>query len=263
MDKKLKQGTYYECLKCGDRIYSDTNKKMMPCKCGAIEIDGCENYTRIITQSGEKYVYKSFYIDENGKVKNFKQYILFDLEATCWEQKNEETKEIIEIGAVKLNESMEIADTFSEFVKPAINPELTEFCKTLTSIKQEDIDGAKTFNDVIKDFERWILSSSEDVELISWGYYDKNQIIEESALKNYSGDIIKLLEDRHMSLKHEFARVRKERTCGMAKALRKLNMTLDGTHHRGIDDAKNIAKIFQKMYPELESRNKKTGNNLA
>jgi inhibitor of KinA sporulation pathway (predicted exonuclease) len=30
----------------------------------------------------------------------------------------------------------------------------------------------------------------------------------------------------------------------MEKALNKLNIPLEGTHHRGIDDAKNIAKIF-------------------
>lgn len=196
-------------------------------------------------------MYKSFYIDESGKVKNFKQYIIFDLEATCWEEKNNKSKEIIEIGAVKLSENLEIVDTFSEFVKATINPELTEFCKTLTSIKQEDVDRAKTFNDAIKDFENWILSSSKDVKLISWGYYDKKQILEESQIKNYSGEIIKLLEEKHTSLKHEFARIRKERTCGMKKALNKLNLPLKGTHHRGIDDAENIAKIFKAVYPDL------------
>lgn len=188
------------------------------------------------------------------KLKNPKHYIIFDLEATCWEEKNDKPKEIIEIGAVKLNKDLEIVDTFSEFVKPTINPELTEFCKTLTSIKQDDVDNAKIFNDAIRDFERWILSSSEDVKLISWGHYDKKQILEESQHKKYSGKIIKLLEERHISLKHEFAKMRKERTCGMARALEKLNIPLEGTHHRGIDDAKNIAKIFKVVYPDLANR---------
>lgn len=47
MNKKPKYEIYYECLKCGDRIYRDTNKKMTSCKCKAIAIDGCEFYTRI------------------------------------------------------------------------------------------------------------------------------------------------------------------------------------------------------------------------
>jgi len=185
------------------------------------------------------------------RLKNKKQYIIFDLEATCWEEKNDRVNEIIEIGAVRLSSNLEVVDTFSEFVKPTINPELTEFCKTLTSIKQENIRGAKMFNEAIGDFERWIFSFDGDVELVSWGYYDKNQIIQESSLKNYSGDIINLLEEKHMSLKHEFAKMRKERTCGMKKALNKLNLPLDGAHHRGIDDAKNIVKIFKKVFLEI------------
>jgi 3'-5' exoribonuclease 1 len=33
-------------------------------------------------------------------------------------------------------------------------------------------------------------------------------------------------------------------THGMARALNLANIELEGTHHRGIDDAKNIAKLL-------------------
>lgn len=36
----------------------------------------------------------------------------------------------------------------------------------------------------------------------------------------------------------------------MSKALRILNIPLEGIHHRGIDDAKNITKIFMKFYDD-------------
>ncbi|MFA6048214.1 MAG: 3'-5' exonuclease [Parcubacteria group bacterium] len=181
-------------------------------------------------------------------------YIIFDLEATCWEERNDKVKEVIEIGAVKLDEDLEVIDTFSEFIRPTIYPVLSEFCNSLTSIRQKDVDEAKYFNDAIKDFEDWILSSGKATKLVSWGHYDKKQMLEESAVKNYSGKIIELLE-KHISLKHEFARMRKERTCGMKKALNKLNLSLEGTHHRGIDDAKNIARIFKVIFSELKSNN--------
>jgi inhibitor of KinA sporulation pathway (predicted exonuclease) len=181
-------------------------------------------------------------------------YIIFDLEATCWEDKTDNINEIIEIGAVKLDEDLKVVDIFSRYVKPMINPELSDFCKTLTSISQADVDSAKTSNDVIGDFEKWILVDGNNVKLLSWGYYDKKQILVESALKNYSGNIIKLLEEKHISLKHTFAKIRKERTCGMARALEKLDIPLEGTHHRGIDDAKNIAKIFQVVSSDLKAK---------
>lgn len=41
------KSSYIKCKKCGTEISCDTNKKLTPCKCGAIYVDGCEEYTRI------------------------------------------------------------------------------------------------------------------------------------------------------------------------------------------------------------------------
>lgn len=40
--------TYIKCKKCGTEIYWNTHKKMTSCKCGAVEVDGCEDYVRVI-----------------------------------------------------------------------------------------------------------------------------------------------------------------------------------------------------------------------
>jgi inhibitor of KinA sporulation pathway (predicted exonuclease) len=37
----------------------------------------------------------------------------------------------------------------------------------------------------------------------------------------------------------------------MAQALRLLGLPLEGTHHRGSDDARNIARIAQVLLPAL------------
>jgi inhibitor of KinA sporulation pathway (predicted exonuclease) len=51
--------------------------------------------------------------------------------------------ETLEIGLVVIDlESLEIVDEFQRFVRPQINPILTDFCKKLTSIQQADVDGA-------------------------------------------------------------------------------------------------------------------------
>lgn len=44
---KSNKQTYYKCTHCGDEIFWNTHKKWTPCKCGAIYIDGCEDYVRI------------------------------------------------------------------------------------------------------------------------------------------------------------------------------------------------------------------------
>jgi ribosomal protein L37E len=40
--------TYIKCKKCGMEIHQDTHKKMTACKCGLIQVDGCEDYARVL-----------------------------------------------------------------------------------------------------------------------------------------------------------------------------------------------------------------------
>ena len=73
-------------------------------------------------------------------------YIIVDLEATCWEGCQVNKMEIIEIGAVCLNgNNLYPISEFQQFVKPMINPVLSGFCKNLTHIKQKQIDLAPIF----------------------------------------------------------------------------------------------------------------------
>lgn len=45
--QKDKKETYIKCVKCGDEIYYNTHKELVHCKCGAIWVDGCEDYVRM------------------------------------------------------------------------------------------------------------------------------------------------------------------------------------------------------------------------
>ena len=181
-----------------------------------------------------------------------KNYIIFDLEATCVEDRKVQfTNEIIEIGAVKLDKDLNQIDTFGTFVKPTINPVLSEFCVSLTTIQQQDVDSGEGFEVALQRFAEWIIADGDEVMLLSWGHYDKKQILNESEMKGYYGEIHGLLRS-HRSLKHDFAQVKKTKACGMKKALQWLKIEQVGTHHRGIDDALNIAEIFKAIYGEYQ-----------
>ena len=59
--------------------------------------------------------------------------------------------------------------------------------------------------------------------------------------------------ERHVNLKKQFASslgLKKE--LGMERALAKAGLPLVGTHHRGIDDARNIARLAALVLPQLE-----------
>ncbi len=50
---------------------------------------------------------------------------------------------------------------------------------------------------------------------------------------------------KHLNLKKQFSAQLGEATrYGMAGALRRVGLPLVGTHHRGIDDARNIARLL-------------------
>lgn len=168
-------------------------------------------------------------------------YIVFDLEATCWEKPNKRKNETIEIGAVLLNERCQKIAQFERFIKPKVNPILSDFCTSLTSIQQTDIDGASSFPRVVEEFKSWFEYTKNDYWLCSWGYYDKKQLRQDCALHGMDDQWV----ERHISLKHQHQKINNlSRAMGMKSALRFDNLSLEGTHHRGIDDAKNISKIF-------------------
>ena len=176
-------------------------------------------------------------------------YVVVDLEATCWRgARNSNSQEIIEIGAVYLESSSgPVRGEFEHFVRPIVHPELSDFCKQLTSINQADVDRADTFWTVFHEFLDWI--GTEPFVLCSWGAYDLNQF--RIDCQRHGIHLPKTFE-RHVNLKKEFARVYHVARCGMAAALKLAGLQLDGTHHRGIDDARNITKLAQLILPQLE-----------
>lgn len=177
------------------------------------------------------------------------KYIIVDLEATCWENKitdgrGQKISEIIEIGALRINENGAIESEFSEFVKPVLNTELSEFCRTLTTISQTEIDAAEKFDRVIERFKNW-MGKDEEIVLCSWGFYDKKQFLSDCNL--HLLDTSWLVN--HISLKHQFAEIRRlKKPPGMSGALLLENLIPEGVHHRGIDDARNIAKLFLRHF---------------
>jgi 3'-5' exoribonuclease 1 len=171
-------------------------------------------------------------------------YIILDLEATCWPEKGKYQSEIIEIGAVKINKDKQIIDEYNAFIKPIIYPELSDFCKQLTSIKQAQIDIAQGFPIVIEQFKNWI-GIDDEYLLCSWGFYDKKQFTSDCNLHKLDPGWI----NPHISVKQQYAVIRSlQKPIGLGSAIMYEGMIFEGTAHRGIDDAKNIARIFLKFF---------------
>ncbi len=171
-----------------------------------------------------------------------KRYLVVDLEATCSEDNSvpRDKMETIEIGAVVVNHMMQIEKEYSEFVRPVRTHKLTNFCTNLTTITQSNVDGAALFPEVMGRFasEMW----QPDMVFCSWGAYDKGQLIQDCMHHSVRFPLIG--EHDHYNIKTAFAASLNVRSCSVQKALSHVGLTFQGTYHRGIDDARNIAKLL-------------------
>lgn len=171
-------------------------------------------------------------------------FIVVDFEATCDDRGAvpREEMEIIEIGAVRVDAtSLARTGEFQLFVRPVRRPRLTPFCQKLTSIAQAYVDHAPGFPAAAAAFAAWAGAESGETAFYSWGNYDRKQLAKDCEFHGVENP----LPYRHVNLKTAFAKHQGLRKpCGMAKALRYIGLPLEGTHHRGIDDARNIARLL-------------------
>jgi inhibitor of KinA sporulation pathway (predicted exonuclease) len=175
-------------------------------------------------------------------------YIIYDLEATCWQGKpRSKQQETIEIGAYMLNPYGELKSSYNRFIRPIVNPYLSTYCTELTTIEQEDVDGARTFNRVIREFMDWAEIEEEEYWLCSWGKFDQTLLIDDCQLHRVEDEWL----DWHINLKAQYREIRGlSRERGFQWALGKEGLEFEGIPHRAIDDAGNLVKLFRKHIDE-------------
>jgi inhibitor of KinA sporulation pathway (predicted exonuclease) len=180
------------------------------------------------------------------RFEDFPFLLVVDLEATCDDRNRnpclvpKQEMETIEIGAVLVDTTtLEPVSELGIFVKPVRHPTLTPFCTELTSITQADVDAAVLFPEAAARVERFL--AGRRALFCSWGAYDANQLAQDAAYHRVQLPFTK----HHVNLKKRFSeQLGEPKRFGMDGALHRVGLTLEGTHHRGIDDARNIARLL-------------------
>lgn len=174
------------------------------------------------------------------------KFAVIDLECTCWEYQYEipsnEVQEIIEVGIAIIDIADKSITKESFLVKPQFS-RVTKFCTELTGLTFAELAKQKTFLHVMHD----INAKYPFLGNIPWGSYgqfDKNMLDKQySYLSGVSGRID--LSDRYLNIKLFHAlKHGLTKEVGMIQALENCGTSHTGTHHRGHDDAENIAKIL-------------------
>ncbi len=174
------------------------------------------------------------------------KYIVLDIEATCWLGKPPNgINEVIEIGAVKINEYGEVLGYFSKLIKPTLNPKLSGFCKKLTGIKQEQLNLADTYPKVIEQFKEFIGVGEDKFTLFSWGDNDKSYFSTNCKLHRLEEDWLKNFVDMHKKYV-QMKENRKRIKSGLKHVVEVEGFEFEGDQHSAYVDAYNLSKIFVK-----------------
>lgn len=175
------------------------------------------------------------------------RYLVIDFEATCCDKGTvpREHMEIIEVGAVMVDAStLQTIDEFQTFIRPTRHPQLTPFCTALTSIQQKDVDSAPTYREAINRFKAWLYRYSA-FAFCSWGDYDLRQLQQDCDFHKVPYPI----SASHINLKRLMVeRQSLSKKPGLDEAIRLAGLEFVGSHHRGIDDARNIARLLPYIF---------------
>jgi len=177
----------------------------------------------------------------NNMARSLDVILVVDLESTCWDGKppSGQTSEIIEVGLTTVDlKTLTRTEKRSFLVKP-IQSEISDFCTELTTLTPEMFAEAGSLADAVK-----ILKNeyrSKDRLWASWGDYDRRQF--ERVCK--AQDVDYPFGPSHLNVKSLFAAaIGASHETGLDGACKHLGLTMEGTHHRGDDDAWNIAQIL-------------------
>lgn len=181
------------------------------------------------------------------------QKIVIDLEfSPIGKAYREERKicrhEIIQIGAVKLDDADSIVDSYNCLVKPEYS-EITEKVTELTHITNEMVEKAPAFEEAMNDFLNWI--GDEETVLYAWSDNDERQLRKESKLKEYDNEKLNALLEGSEDLQKIFTNsLGLEKAMSLTMAIEIGNIGFDGQAHSADSDAYNTAVLYQIMADE-------------
>ena len=149
--------------------------------------------------------------------------------------------EIIQIGAAKIDMDAEPGETFSEVVRPKYYTRLNKDVSELTLIKNEDLQGARLFPEVIEAFRRWC---GEDFVFITWSGTDI-RVLEKNCLK-HGCDISWLPKVYDAQLMFDDMEMQEDRSWPLNYALYHYDEKPDGAHN-ALADVYSTALVLKHL----------------
>jgi len=183
--------------------------------------------------------------------KRLDHVIVIDIESTCWDggmPPRGQTNDIIEVGICPLElSSGRRLEKRSILVRPE-RSKVSPFCTELTTLTQAQVDAGVAFKTVCKILEDEY--HTPERLWASFGDYDRRQFEKQCRDEGVRYPF----GPSHLNAKTLFAVARGlPSEVGLPQAMALLGLKLEGTHHRGHDDAWNIAAVLWETLKKMRA----------
>lgn len=176
--------------------------------------------------------------------------IFIDLEMNgipeeCKKERRICSTEVIEIGAVMLDESGRELRSFRRYVRPEYSSEIFPVIGELTGIRTEMVIHEKTFRQVLPDFLSWC---GRDYLIYSWSACDLWQLRHEVQLKQIRiSPGLRYMFSHWRDFQKEFSGFfNVHRGLSLGKAVAVSGIRYAGQPHDGLADARTTAQLYLK-----------------
>ncbi|XP_067673723.1 ERI1 exoribonuclease 2-like [Haliotis asinina] len=189
----------------------------------------------------------------------FSYLVVLDFESTCWQDGKFRTQEIIEFPAVLCNtRTGQIESEFHHYVQPQEQPVLSDFCKRLTGITQEQVEQGIPLFLCLRKFSHWLnqikqeknIVFSEEEEgaratFVTWSDWDLGVCLLYEARRKQLPRPPEM--NSWIDLRATYRKFYGRKPHGLNGALQSVGIEFEGREHSGVDDARNTARLAWRM----------------
>lgn len=172
----------------------------------------------------------------------FVDYEMNEIDKSYKEQRVVCKREIIEIGAVMLDETFHKIEQFSLYVKPEYGS-ITSYYTSLTGITNDMVENSPVFAIAMEQFYQWI--HGREVTMYSWSDSDSKQLQKEAQLKGILDSRLENLLQHWVDFQKVFGKMLGiEKKIALKDAIGAIGEDFKGRQHSALCDAQNTAEIF-------------------
>lgn len=156
--------------------------------------------------------------------------------------------EIVEIGAVKLDENYVQVGKYSAYVKPQRFP-ISAVCTKVTGITDKDVESAKPLPEALEEFLAWI--GEVPTRTYAWSDSDKKQLFRECAAKGLWPEKPPRPFRRWIDFQRIYTRLlglSKRNRISLKNAIGGIEVNFAGSQHSAADDAENSAVLLTLLH---------------